>query len=176
MPTFDIISIRLAERHELETLREIGRATFAEAFSARNATSDMDKYLNESFSLEKLEAELAHPESLFFFAEFNGQVIGYLKVNWSEAQTESLLDNALEIERIYVLAEYHGKNVGKKLFDQALQLARQKKMDAIWLGVWEENTKAIRFYRKHGFVEFGKHLFRLGEDEQTDILMKLELK
>ena len=176
MPTFDIISIRLAEKHELETLREIGRATFAEAFSARNATSDMDKYLNESFSLEKLEAELAHPESLFFFAEFNGQVIGYLKVNWSEAQTESLLDNALEIERIYVLAEYHGKNVGKKLFDQALQLARQKKMDAIWLGVWEENTKAIRFYRKHGFVEFGKHLFRLGEDEQTDILMKLELK
>lgn len=176
MPTFDIISIRLAEKHELETLREIGRATFAEAFSARNTASDMDKYLDGNFSLEKLAMEFSHPESLFFFAEIGRQVIGYLKVNWGAAQTESLLNNALEIERIYVLAEYHGKNVGKKLFDQALQLARQKKMDAIWLGVWEENTKAIRFYRKHGFVEFGKHLFRLGEDEQTDILMKLELK
>ncbi|MCO6491931.1 MAG: GNAT family N-acetyltransferase [Phaeodactylibacter sp.] len=176
LPDTNIVSIRLAEAPDLPALRDIARLTFAEAFSARNTASDMDKYLDESLSLEKLAAELAHPESLFFFAEFNGRVIGYLKVNWGKAQTESLPEFALEIERIYVLAEYHGKSVGKKLFEKAFQLAQQKKMEAIWLGVWEENTKAIRFYRKHGFVEFGKHLFRLGEDEQTDVLMKLKLK
>ena len=175
MPSSNIVSIRQAERAELQTLQEIGRATFFEAFAAQNAASDMANYLNENFSLEKLAAEFDHPESLFFFAELNDRVIGYLKVNWGAAQTEALPDNALEIERIYVLSEYQGKKAGKALFDKAYSIASEKNMAAIWLGVWEENTAAIGFYRKQGFVEFGKHPFRLGEDEQTDLLMKLNI-
>jgi ribosomal protein S18 acetylase RimI-like enzyme len=74
-----------------------------------------------------------------------------------------------------VLKNYHGKQIGQMLYDQAIQAAREKNADYIWLGVWEENPRAISFYRKNGFVEFDKHIFKLGDDEQTDIMMKLKL-
>lgn len=171
-----MISVKPVKKTDLQALQEIARTTFAEAFSARNAAADMEKYLDENFSLEKLSAELENPESLFFFAEVSHKEAGYLKVNWGAAQAESLPGKTLEIERIYVLPAYQGKGIGKALFEKACSIAQEKKMDAIWLGVWEKNTSAIRFYRKHGFVEFGKHLFRLGDDIQTDLLMKLEIK
>jgi diamine N-acetyltransferase len=74
-----------------------------------------------------------------------------------------------------VLKEFHGKNVGKLLYEKALHIARQKNAGYVWLGVWEENHRAIRFYKKNGFKEFDKHIFRLGNDNQTDIMMKLNL-
>ncbi|PZQ78157.1 MAG: GNAT family N-acetyltransferase, partial [Flavobacterium johnsoniae] len=77
---------------------------------------------------------------------------------------------------IYVLKEFHGKKVGQLLYEKAIQIAKETKSDYVWLGVWEENHRALAFYKKNGFVEFDKHIFRLGNDEQTDIMMKLQLK
>ncbi|MBP7822091.1 MAG: GNAT family N-acetyltransferase, partial [Saprospiraceae bacterium] len=102
-------------------------------------------------------------------------VIGYLKLNFGSSQTELQDEKALEIERIYVSKEYHGKSVGQLLYDMAIQIAKQKNADYVWLGVWEENPRAINFYKKNGFVAFDKHIFKLGDDEQTDIMMKLKL-
>ena len=83
---------------------------------------------------------------------------------------------AYKIERIYVLKEFHGKKVGQILYDTAFEMAKQRCADYLWLGVWEENPRAINFYKKNGFVEFDKHIFKLGNDEQTDIMMKLQLQ
>ncbi|RZJ33041.1 MAG: GNAT family N-acetyltransferase, partial [Flavobacterium sp.] len=127
-------------------------------------------------SREKLAAELADGNSKFYFAMLNDSVIGYLKLNFGSSQTELKDDNAVEIERIYVLREFLGKEVGKLLYDKAIEEAEKADADYVWLGVWEKNSRAIRFYQKNGFVEFDKHIFRLGSDEQTDIMMKLELK
>ena len=96
-------------------------------------------------------------------------------MNFGQSQTELQDDKALEIERIYVLKEFHGKNVGQILYNKAIEIAKQNKADYVWLGVWEENPRAIAFYKKNGFVEFDKHIFKLGDDEQTDIMMKLKL-
>ncbi len=98
-----------------------------------------------------------------------------MKLNFGQSQTELKDDKAIEIERIYVLKEFHGNKVGQILYDKAIEVARQKNADYVWLGVWEENPRAINFYKKNGFVEFDKHIFKLGEDEQTDIMMKLKL-
>ncbi|HYH14058.1 MAG TPA: GNAT family N-acetyltransferase, partial [Flavisolibacter sp.] len=106
----------------------------------------------------------------------NGTIIGYLKLNIGTSQTEIQDDSALEIERIYVLQAFHGKKVGPLLFEKALQVAKQKNVKYVWLGVWEENIRAISFYKKNGFVAFDKHIFVLGNDEQTDIMMRLQLK
>ncbi len=103
------------------------------------------------------------------------EVIGYLKINFGESQTELKDTKALEIERIYVSRELQGKKVGQILYDKAIQIANQKETEYVWLGVWEENPRAISFYKKNGFVEFDKHIFKLGDDEQTDIMMKLKL-
>lgn len=167
--------IRKVTIQDVDQLQKIGRQTFFETFSEANTGKDMNKYLEEGFSLKKLTAELNNEDSDFYFAVLENNVIAYLKLNFGKAQTEIRDDKALEIERIYVLQEFQGKKIGQLLYRKALQTAKQKMMDYIWLGVWEENPRAIEFYKKNGFVEFDRHIFNLGSDEQTDILMKLQL-
>ena len=160
---------------DLDQLQKIGRQTFYETFSPGNTKDNMNKYLEEGFSTKKLAAELADNNVAFYFAILDSKVTGYLKLNFGQSQTELKDNKALEIERIYVLKEYYGKNVGQLLYDKALKIARQINANYLWLGVWEENPGAINFYKKNGFVEFDKHIFKLGDDKQTDILMKLKI-
>jgi diamine N-acetyltransferase len=169
------MKIRKVNLKDLELLREIGKQTFAETFSSANSEENMTEYLKKGFSTEKLKTELTDKNAEFYFAELDNKVIGYLKVNFGQSQTEIKDENSLEIERIYVLKEFHGKKVGQILYDKAIELAKDKNLENVWLGVWEENPRAIRFYEKNGFVAFDKHIFKLGNDEQTDIMMKLKL-
>jgi len=171
----DQLIVSRASLNDLETIKLIGRETFFETFAASNTEADMKKYLDESFNDSKLTAELNDQNSLFFISWEKKDPIGYMKLNVGKAQTEIRDDLSIEIERIYVKQAYHGKKVGQVLYEKALEIARQMKKKYIWLGVWEENPKAIRFYEKNGFVPFDKHVFRMGEDEQTDIMMKKEL-
>lgn len=161
---------------DLTALQNIGRQTFFETFAASNTEQNMKQYLEEGFSEEKLSKEMADPNSKFFFAKLEEEIIGYLKLNLGDSQTELKDSKSLEIERIYVLNAFHGKKVGQILYEKALEVAQETNSDYVWLGVWEENPRAIAFYKKNGFVEFDKHIFRLGDDEQTDIMMKLKLK
>jgi len=174
----DIITHQITLK-EITMLQNIGKQTFFETFSDTNTADDMNKYLNDNFSPDQLTKELNNPHSAFYFATINNETVGYLKVNWSKAQTEQHDDEhgkrALEVERIYVLQQYHGKKIGQILYDKALEIAQQKNSNYLWLGVWEHNHRAIRFYEKNGFIAFDKHIFTVGTDEQTDIMMKLKL-
>lgn len=160
----------------IAALQQIGRQTFSETFAESNSAENMAKYLEEAYSYEKLNAELNDPNSIFYFAKMDQNVIGYLKLNFGASQTELKDKNALEIERIYVLKEFHGKKVGQLLFDKAIEIAKEYHVAYVWLGVWENNKRALQFYTKNGFVEFDQHIFVLGDEAQTDIMMKLELK
>ncbi len=161
---------------DIEQLQAIGRQTFAETFAESNSAEDMAKYLEEAYAHEKLSSELNDPNSEFYLATLKHEVIGYLKLNFGDAQTELKDNNAVEIERIYIAKAFHGQKFGQLLYDKAIEVAKEKKVDYIWLGVWEENHRAIQFYTKNGFVAFDKHVFLLGNDAQTDIMMKLDLK
>lgn len=168
----DIVRVSLIDINQLQ---KISKQTFLETFSSGNTEENMSKYLVEGFSLEKLKTELNDKNAAFYFAKLEENLIGYLKLNFGQSQTELKNDKAVEIERIYVLKEFYGKQVGQILYDKAIQIARSKNAEYVWLGVWEENSRAIKFYKKNGFVEFDKHIFKLGDDEQTDIMMKLQL-
>jgi ribosomal protein S18 acetylase RimI-like enzyme len=170
------MEIRKVNIQDIEKLKEIGKLTFAETFSSENSEENMKEYLESGFSTEKLTAELTDSNAEFYFAQLDKKIIGYLKVNVGQSQTEIKDKNALEIERIYVLKEFHGKKVGQILYEKAIELAKEKNVEYVWLGVWEQNPRAIRFYEKNGFIAFDKHIFKLGDDEQTDIMMKLKLK
>jgi diamine N-acetyltransferase len=167
------IAIKRVTLSDIDQIQKIGRQTFFETFSASNSEENMAKYLEEGFSREKLTAEINDNNSEFYFAEFENTIIGYLKLNFGQSQTELKDERTVEIERIYVLKSFLGKNVGQILYEKALQIARQRNAEYVWLGVWEENPRAINFYKKNGFVEFDKHIFKLGDDEQTDIMMRL---
>lgn len=170
------ITVKKIMPEDIGQLQKVSKQTFWETFSASNSEENMANYLEESFSVEKLTDELNNEHSDFYFALLDEKVIGYLKLNFGQSQTELQDNKALEIERIYVLQEFHGKKVGQVLYEKALQIAGQVNADYVWLGVWEENLRAIGFYKKNGFVAFDKHIFKLGGDEQTDIMMKKVLK
>ena len=169
------IEIRKVNLNDINQLQQIGKQTFFETFAASNSAENMKQYLEEGFSIEKLTSEVADPNCAFYFAILDNAIIGYLKLNFGASQTELKDNKGLEIERIYVQKEFHGKKIGQILYDKAIEVAKQANADYVWLGVWEENPRAISFYKKNGFVEFDKHIFVLGDDEQTDIMMKLDL-
>ena len=169
------IQIKKVGLEDITDLQIIGKQTFAETFSEGNSEEDMNQYLEEKFSVSQLTSELSDENSMFYFALVDENIVGYLKVNIGDSQTEIKDKDALEIERIYVLKDFHGKSVAKYLYNKAIEIAESENADYVWLGVWEDNARAISFYQKNGFVEFDKHIFKLGNDEQTDIMMKLHL-
>ncbi|AZA85709.1 GNAT family N-acetyltransferase [Chryseobacterium shandongense] len=170
------IVLKKASAGDLETLQQIGKETFYETFAKHNSEEEMQKYLAESFSSEKLLKELNTPDSQFFIVWEEENPVGYLKINFGASQTELQDETSMEIERIYVKSSHHGKKVGQLLYDKALEIALQQQKKYIWLGVWEENKRAVSFYSKNGFTQFDKHIFRLGDEEQTDLMMKKVLE
>lgn len=169
------ISIHKVKPNQAPELQKIGQLTFLETFASDNKEDDMQQYLKESFAEHKLYTELHDINTAYYFAQENDSIIGYLKLNTGTAQSELKDHNSLEIERIYVLKAYQGHKIGQLLYEKAIAVAVNKEVDFIWLGVWEENHKAINFYTKNGFEAFDKHIFKLGDDEQTDIMMRLTL-
>ncbi len=166
------VDVRKATMDDRAALQLIGRQTFYETFARHNTEADMNKYLEGTFNERQVVSELDNSDCLFFMAWEGSSVIGYLKLSIGEAQTELREEAGLEIERIYVLKPYHGLGVGQLLYEKAIDVARSLQKTYVWLGVWEENARAIRFYEKNGFVAFDNHTFLVGDDEQTDIMMK----
>lgn len=166
------IIINKASAEDIEIIQKLGIQTFSETFAKDNTEEAMEKYLKESFNTKKVTTELNNPDSHFYIAWEEDNPVGYLKVNTGKAQTELQDETSLEIERIYVKKSHHGQKVGQLLYDQAINTAQLLKKSYLWLGVWEENLRALNFYKKNGFVEFDQHIFRLGDEEQTDLMMK----
>jgi len=174
MDCYDI-DILPAGPDDVPALVEIGRQTFYDTFYNTITEENLLQYLDERFHPDRLIKEMSHPESSFYLARINGTVVGYLKVNTGAAQTEPQDESALEVERIYVKKEWHGKSVGQALMDHALEIARDKRATYVWLGVWPKNYRAVRFYQKYGFEVFDTHTFHTGGEYQTDYLMKLPM-
>ncbi len=161
---------------DVDALLAISWRTFYESFNHMNTPENMEEYMSKAFTAEKLLSELLNPFSEFYLAKQESTIIGYLKVNKCGAQSDIRDDLSLEIERIYIDSPYQGLGLGTKLLDKAKNRAKELELDYIWLGVWEKNGDAIRFYRRHGFDIFSSHPFIFGDEVQTDLLMKYFLK
>ena len=166
------ISIERVGVNDIHLLQEISQSTFVETFAKDNSPENMKDYVDNKFSAAQLMNELSNAGTEFYFAKNAWEVIGYLKLNQGEAQSELKDKNTLEIERIYVRASHQGKYIGQLLFKKAINQFEVGRYDFVWLGVWEKNHKAIHFYSKNGFVPFDQHIFQLGDDKQVDIMMK----
>lgn len=171
----NLIEIQKATTADLETIQKLSIQTFTETFAAVNTPENIANYVTDSFSTNQLTAELNNANSQFYVAYSDAEAVGYLKINFGDAQTETLNGNALEVHRIYVLQTFHGKNIGQLLLDKVKKIAQTTGVDSIWLGVWEENHRAIHFYTKNGFTVFDKHVFIMGNDKQTDLLMQFRI-
>ncbi len=131
----------------------------------------MAVYLEQAFSLDKLEGELKTPCSQFYLLMAGAEAAGYLKLNTGEAQSEAMDGQSMEIERIYIRNSFHKQGLGRLLIDKAAELAAEDHKTKLWLGVWEHNGNAVAFYSRMGFVQTGTHPFVMGDEVQTDYIM-----
>ncbi len=170
-----LIIIR-ANINDAAILTELSVTTFRDTFGPPvNNGEDVDRYIADEMSIEKLRAELNDRGNLFFLAYYGGLLIGYVKMRATMIPPELERCCPIEIERLYVLKEFQNRKAGAALMNFCLDYATSHSYDMVWLGVWEHNYKALKFYKNFGFEWFGSHPFVLGDDVQTDVLMKRSL-
>ncbi|SRR5690606_12231521 len=168
--------IRLADVQDAVAIATLGKQTFIETFGEQNTAEDIEMYVSSQFTTEVISSEISDPTNCFFLIlDVDNNIMGYAKMRKTDATKYGISKNAIELQRIYILREHHGKRAGAILMQACLDQARHDGFQVIWLGVWEHNTKALAFYKKLGFEEFGSHNFQLGSDVQTDLLMKKKL-
>lgn len=156
-------------------LAALGRQTFHETFAAQNSPEDMAAYLDAHFSPEAQLAELQDADTIFLLAQMVQEVVGYAKLRLHSTlglEPDKTPEDRLEVERLYVLEDWIGTGLGATLMRRIIEEARQQKARAVVLGVWEKNTRAIEFYRRFGFKPIGQHAFVLGQDVQTDLILR----
>lgn len=170
-PTLMDVQITPATPGDVPLLTSMGRVTFEQTFARDNTASDMQLYLMQNFNEDQISQEILDPLSYFILAYVDEEPAGYAKMKENVLPPGVSSAKAMEIERIYARQEYLGKKIGKALMEYCIGHAAQNGYEVIWLGVWENNHRAIEFYEKWGFTVFGSHLFMLGTDAQTDLLM-----
>lgn len=167
--------LRRAVADDAALLAELGARTFHDTFAADNDPRDLAAYLAESFSPAKQAAELADPSHSFLIAELGGTAIGYAQLRSGDAPPSVRGPRPTELARIYVDRPWLGRGVGELLLGSCIAEARRAGFQTLWLGVWERNARALAFYRRRGFTVVGSHIFQLGSDPQTDLLMERSL-
>jgi diamine N-acetyltransferase len=163
--------IRHANVTDASLLAELGARTFSDTFAADNKPEDMAAYLAASFSPAKQTEELLEALSLYLIAEIDNEAVGYAQLQAGVAPDCVTSPIPIELVRFYVIQQWHGRGVSATLMRACIDRARQAGYQTLWLGVWEQNGRAQAFYRKWGFEEIGEHIFQLGSDQQTDVLM-----
>jgi ribosomal protein S18 acetylase RimI-like enzyme len=166
------IIVKTATSQDANLIATLSRQTFYDTFARYNTTEDMDKFMNEVFTHQRLMEEVGAPGNEFLLAYNNDEPVGYARLRKSSNPAELGDGPAIEIARIYAVQHKIGKGVGSALIQKCIAIARETGNQVVWLGVWEKNQQAIDFYTRWGFEKFGDHPFVLGNDVQTDWLMK----
>ena len=167
--------LRKANLSDLPELLVLARTSFVQAFTAGNKPENVQAYLAEAFNVAQLTIEMENPASTFIVASLDGELVGYTKLNLSAAQADVKDPASVEVARLYTLEKVWGTGLGQLLLDAAIDFGRQEGKTWLWLGVWEHNARAIRFYEKNGLRIFGSHPFPFGDEIQNDWLMRIEL-
>ncbi len=173
----DQIIIRQATTDDAKLLADLSYTTFWDAFAhhPKNAPDDLTHYMRQAFNVDQIAAELADPASIFLIASIDDKPAGYAKLINDSIEEGVTAENPVELSRLYSHQEYLGRGVGQNLMDACLERSRRDGRDVMWLGVWEFNPRAQRFYEKNGFQVVGRHTFQLGADPQIDLLMQRDL-
>jgi diamine N-acetyltransferase len=161
---------------QVHLLQKVAKETFIEAFAKDNSPENLNHYLEHAFSISSLTAQINNLDSAFFLVYQQEHCCGYFKINIGESQTEIKGFDGLELERIYLYEKYQGMGLGHRIINEVKIIATQKDKKYIWLGVWEHNLKAIKFYERNGFQKFDTHIYPIGDDPQVDWMMKLEME
>ena len=173
----DQLTIRQATMGDAKVLTDLAYTTFWDAFAhhPKNAPDDLNHYMRQAFNVEQITVELADGKNIFLIAHIGDEAAGYSKIIIDNIEPGITANRPVELSRLYSQQKHLGQGIGQSLMDACFERARAEDRDVMWLGVWEYNPRAQRFYEKNGFRVVGSHVFLLGKDPQTDLLMQREL-
>lgn len=164
------VTVRAARDADAAPLAALAERTFRDTFGADNSARNMDLHCARSFGAPIQAREISDPARTTLVASADGALAGYGQLRWSATPCVAA-GRPAEIQRIYVDRSWHGRGVAQALMARLLTAARERGADLVWLGVWEHNLRARAFYRKAGFAEAGDHVFRLGDEDQRDLVL-----
>ncbi|MEO8149350.1 MAG: GNAT family N-acetyltransferase, partial [Bacteroidia bacterium] len=170
------LTIKQATAADSQLLTDLGSRSFLEAYSDVKAGKDLMDYIPTAFVKSEIEATISNNKVIFLLAYFDDEAVGYVKLRWDRSHPNlNTNEKNMELERIYVLRNFWKHKMGAALMMEAIQLSKNKNFDYLWLGVWQQNNRAIDFYLKMGFEIFGTKKFYVGEEENDDYVMRLKL-
>ena len=171
------VSIRQAVAEDAKVLADLAYITFWDAFAhhPKNAPDDLAHYMRQAFNVEQISVEITDENSVFLIAEIDDEPAGYAKIIFGSTEPGITALRPVELSRLYSQQKYLGFGIGPALLEACFSRAKELDCDVMWLGVWEFNPRAQRFYKKNGFRIIGSHTFQLGSDPQTDLLMQKTL-
>ena len=170
------LRIRPATLADAPLIATLGADTFVTSFGAQNTPENLAKHLSKAFGEEIQRRELSNPDITYLIAEVDGRIAGYAQVHEGEAPECVNGPSPVEVRRFYVVHDFHGTGIAQALMDACATEARRRGGRTLWLGVWDQNPRGIRFYTKFGYVDVGGQIFMLGDDPQQDRVLSLSLE
>lgn len=167
--------IRPASLEDAPTLAALGAQTFRETFEAICTSEDLANFLAEAYGDAIQRTELSDPSRPAIVLETEGRPVGFAQLRMGHRESCVTGNRPVELQRIYVLREAHGRGFGAALMEASVEMARAWRADVLWLGVWEHNDRALAFYARHGFREAGDHVFQIGQQVDRDLILVKDL-
>ncbi|MGB0373220.1 MAG: GNAT family N-acetyltransferase [Opitutales bacterium] len=171
----DMNSVKQATVEDAKRIAELAEASFRDTFTGTTSDANMELHCRNSYGEAIQAREILCDTMKTLFCEDGDSVIGFAQMRWGKPPTCIANRSAGEILRLYVAREWHGRGIAHALMSRCLEEMRERSMDVVWLGVWEENHRARAFYAKYGFQKKGSHIYPVGEDPQVDLIVSLEL-
>jgi diamine N-acetyltransferase len=170
LPTHSL-QIRVATTGDAAAITEIATRVFVRAFAPDNTPENLAAYVPTAFSEAVQRRELDDPMCVYLLAYVDGALAAFalLRVGATDAAVHG--DAPVEIQRFYVDHDFHGQGLAAHLMEACVATAQERGGRTLWLGTWEKNARAIRFYEKCGFTDVGTHPFVMGSEVQTDRVM-----
>lgn len=169
-------AIRQAAKADANLISVLSAVTFYEAYFEQDSANNLANYITETFAPEKMRTEIEDPNSIFFIIFKDEKAVGYAKLRTGEPHESVKNEPAIELQRIYILERVFGAGIGEILLGHSIKIARKKGFKVIWLGVWEENRRAQKFYAKYGFEQVGTLRFPYGKEVGTNLVLQKILK
>jgi ribosomal protein S18 acetylase RimI-like enzyme len=158
-----MVHIRKATIEDIASIEEIGSTTFLETYLVNTPKAAVETFIEKAFDSDTLAEELRNPNIHYYFIYHNDALAGYSKIIFNAPNINIDNQQITKLDRLYVLKEYHGKNIGKQLFQQTIEVSKKEQQNGLWLYVWIENKRAINFYKKNNFKVVGQFDFILSE-------------
>ncbi len=152
---------------DFEILASLGKQTFIESHGHSASSHDIEAYVTEKYTKEIFIKELENENNIYYTLYHNDQPAGYSKIILNSTDENIPSPNVTKLERLYLLKEFYDLKLGLALFNHNIQISKENNQLGMWLFVWKENRRAVKFYKLNGFKIIGDYDFKISENHSN---------